>query len=141
MNVNHDLISVLEAKKEYVEQQETLSCYLSIYQVERCYGGPEEGGWWYDCWTLQGYIPCANEAEANKVIEESQEELKQKNHELRYEDNKYAYEALGDNDTVSSSYPEGYIPKGWSDGGEYQLIVEFVLGSQDTSARGRPHYE
>lgn len=26
--------------------------YLSLYTVNRCYGGPEEGGWWYDayCW-------------------------------------------------------------------------------------------
>lgn len=27
--------------------------YLSLYTVNRCYGGPEEGGWWYDAyvWT------------------------------------------------------------------------------------------
>ena len=22
--------------------------YVNVYRVERCYGGPEEGGWWYD---------------------------------------------------------------------------------------------
>mgnify|MGYP003400567908 FL=1 len=22
--------------------------FISEYQVDRCYGGPEEGGWWYD---------------------------------------------------------------------------------------------
>jgi hypothetical protein len=22
--------------------------YISEYEVDRCYGGPEEGGWWYD---------------------------------------------------------------------------------------------
>jgi hypothetical protein len=25
---------------------------VSLYEVERCYGGAEEGGWWYDLWTL-----------------------------------------------------------------------------------------
>lgn len=26
--------------------------WLSRYTVEQCYGGPEEGGWWYDWWEL-----------------------------------------------------------------------------------------
>lgn len=40
--------------------------YVAIYEVERCYGGPEEGGWWYDrgtvldCWKL-------NRSETRKV--------------------------------------------------------------------------
>lgn len=25
--------------------------YLTLYSVERVYGGPEEGGWWYDWYT------------------------------------------------------------------------------------------
>ncbi|MCX5814967.1 MAG: hypothetical protein NTX75_01815 [Proteobacteria bacterium] len=24
---------------------------LGAYHVERCYGGPEEGGWWHDWWS------------------------------------------------------------------------------------------
>ena len=28
--------------------------FISIYEVDRCYGGPEEGGWWYDHWTHLG---------------------------------------------------------------------------------------
>jgi hypothetical protein len=22
--------------------------YVNVYAIDRCYGGPEEGGWWYD---------------------------------------------------------------------------------------------
>ena len=22
---------------------------VAIYEIDRAYGGPEEGGWWYDC--------------------------------------------------------------------------------------------
>lgn len=22
--------------------------YITVYEVDRCYGGPEEGGWWYN---------------------------------------------------------------------------------------------
>lgn len=25
---------------------------LAVYEVNRAYGGPEEGGWWYDCGEL-----------------------------------------------------------------------------------------
>jgi hypothetical protein len=25
---------------------------LAFYEVDRAYGGPEEGGWWYDCGQL-----------------------------------------------------------------------------------------
>jgi hypothetical protein len=27
--------------------------YVNIYRIARCYGGPEEGGWWYDMWQLE----------------------------------------------------------------------------------------
>ena len=23
---------------------------VGVYHVDRCYGGPEEGGWWFDAW-------------------------------------------------------------------------------------------
>jgi hypothetical protein len=26
--------------------------YVSVYEIDRCCGGPEEGGWWYDTGTL-----------------------------------------------------------------------------------------
>lgn len=26
--------------------------YVGVYEVYRCYGGPEEGGWWYDSGSL-----------------------------------------------------------------------------------------
>jgi hypothetical protein len=30
--------------------------YFAVYEVERCYGGPEEGGWWYDRGRVLGYV-------------------------------------------------------------------------------------
>jgi hypothetical protein len=26
------------------------SVLVGVYHVDRCYGGPEEGGWWFDAW-------------------------------------------------------------------------------------------
>jgi len=28
-------------------QRKIKTAYLAIYHVQQCYGGPEEGGWWY----------------------------------------------------------------------------------------------
>ena len=39
--------------------------FVNAYRVRRCYGGPEEGGWWYDAGELLLCEPhTAEEAEA-----------------------------------------------------------------------------
>lgn len=40
------------ARDEMITNQVDTSClYLNAYELERCYGGPEEGGWWFDSGT------------------------------------------------------------------------------------------
>lgn len=36
-------------------------CYVNVYHVDRCYGGPEEGGWYYDAGSPWASIPCIND--------------------------------------------------------------------------------
>lgn len=36
---------------------------IAIYEADRCYGGPEEGGWWYDAGTLQRIVGTARTEE------------------------------------------------------------------------------
>lgn len=31
--------------------------YVNAYLVQRCYGGPEEGGWWFDSGTPLAAVP------------------------------------------------------------------------------------
>ena len=31
--------------------------YVNIYLVDKAYGGPEEGGWWYDYGVAVGSLP------------------------------------------------------------------------------------
>ncbi len=33
---------------EYVGDRKARWCTVAVYLVDRAYGGPEEGGWWYD---------------------------------------------------------------------------------------------
>lgn len=32
------------------------SYLVAVYEEDRAYGGPEEGGWWYDCGNLQRVV-------------------------------------------------------------------------------------
>lgn len=32
--------------------------WLAVYEVDRAYGGPEEGGWWFDCGRLVACVPA-----------------------------------------------------------------------------------
>lgn len=41
--------------------------YVSAYEVERHYGGPEEGGWWFDSGTLVDVVKCFNRDQAEHV--------------------------------------------------------------------------
>lgn len=43
--------------------------YVSAFMLERYYGGPEEGGWWYDTQTPLASIRCSNRGEALKAYE------------------------------------------------------------------------
>lgn len=46
--------------------------YVNAYDHNRAYGGPEEGGWWFDTGTCLASIPC----ESDEQIEEAKVRLK-----------------------------------------------------------------
>ena len=43
--------------------------FVNVYDVDRGYGGREEGGWWFDYGTLKKCRPCRTRAEAEKIRE------------------------------------------------------------------------
>lgn len=49
--------------------------YLNAYAVSRCYGGPEEGGWWYDDREPLASLPVLKKGDnlerATKMLQES----------------------------------------------------------------------
>ena len=51
--------------------------YVNCYSISRHYGGPEEGGWWYDCGEPLASVPVSDDA-GPVVIATIREELYQK---------------------------------------------------------------
>ena len=53
--------------------------YVSIYLVQNCYGGAEEGGWWYDWYNLEDSYRFADEETAYAKAQEISDLLNQRN--------------------------------------------------------------
>lgn len=55
-------------------ERKTAILHLSAYDVARCYGGPAEGGWWYDspifCHTVKTGTLEELKAERRRIYEE-----------------------------------------------------------------------
>lgn len=43
------------------------SSWLGVYRVERLYGGPEEGGWYWDCWFHLFSVPCWDDEDEQRA--------------------------------------------------------------------------
>ena len=88
--------------------------YVNVYLVDRAFGGPEEGGWWYDCGQILQSVPC-----------ETKQEAEEKAGELRKLE-KYSNEGRPEIDSVLSE-------------GRYDVQVECLPGADYPSRR--PYYE
>lgn len=41
--------------------------YINAYDHNRAYGGPEEGGWWFDTGTLLASVPFHTDEQAERI--------------------------------------------------------------------------
>lgn len=93
--------------------------YVSAYDVNRCYGGPEEGGWWYDVWefveTLSAHT-VEHEAHIARGKLEDAEEVR-KREDGRHHDR---FSVLG--------------------GADREYLVESKPAQMDTTREPIPHY-
>lgn len=62
------------------EPQIAHPCYLCLISTYRAYGGPEEGGWWYDVSTLEEW----KEFPSREAAEETKEQLEKIADELNF---------------------------------------------------------
>lgn len=60
---NHDYVDLRTLPR-------TTEVYVSVYEVTRCYGGPEEGGWWYDWYHYTGKSYTRRLTQARRVQKE-----------------------------------------------------------------------
>ena len=133
-------ISYYDDNKDYCKcdnQQQPEYKYISLYETDRCFGGHEEGGWWYDKSYLQESYECLNEEQAQTILDEMKEfanELNQQSirqHSLHCANSMEWLEARG---LDADFLPE---PDGPS---TYRFNTEQYPGQGDSSDY-YPHYE
>lgn len=90
---------------------------LSFYEIDRAYGGPEEGGWWYDCGTHVRTFAVYHD--------------KQKAYEMAYKANRILSRLQ------KNKRPVGSVIYG---GGRHSVIVHKNRAPEFFPEK-RPHYE
>jgi len=148
MNLIEQLVEKIEAHTEF---EQASPAWVSVYRRHQCYGGPEEGGWWHDlvfsfsviCQAaepdqLLGTIPFATRSTAEKWLEVAKADVAKANRA----EAPSRHAAMANLPDIETAYhDEGYIPVGWSDGGELWVTVESSPGQSDNTKEPRPHYE
>jgi hypothetical protein len=134
----NDLTNLIEEIKASPDYQERDQWFVSVYRTARAYGGPEEGGWWYDVNEHEGSASFASRAAAEAFLEQAEAKAEARNRKEAPERHR-AMAALPDHD--AAGYDEGYIPTGWHDGGKYKVLIERTAGEFDNTNQPRPHYE
>jgi hypothetical protein len=130
-NMNHELDNRVLSEKRWKEN----GPYVVIAtRTSSRYGGAEEGGWYYGSDEMVKWCALPTYQMAVWLAEMMNREHKMKRDGLR--DN---LGALGGDETVSSNYPEGFIPSGWVSSSEiHYRVSNQCLEPEDDGIR--PHY-
>lgn len=90
--------------------------HLTMYRVSRCYGGPEEGGWYYDHWERVPYATLIVDEDDEPRVERARKLLMQR----------YGWKNAHSRSSVLG-------------GDDCEIIMENSLG--EYASKERPHYE
>ena len=58
------LSCVIDTMGKDAPMSERTRYVVALYEIDRCHGGPEEGGWWYDCGELRRVLRVAASEDA-----------------------------------------------------------------------------
>lgn len=117
MAEGHDPEHMFERKSDDFYDRDHIPWHVSVYEVDRLYGGPEEGGWWYNAGRCELTVPVPDTMSDSEI------------------------EALVG--SLRKAYPKQTGQYGVSsvcyDGGDYEVYVESQRG--EDYPKERPHYE
>lgn len=130
-----------QAHQQYRSQMKGAKpVYVSLYEIEKCYGGPEEGGWWFDRWTMLSSKKFFDAEEAQTFCDNLNAEVKASganDEELSSSRGMDAYPASND---PMHDHSDAEIPVGFSGLARNQrAVVEETAGEFET--KETPHYE
>ena len=127
---------IYEAFKQVcTESKPVKTWYVCLCINQRCYGGPEEGGWWYDRGELIEYQAFNNEDTANEVAEKVREVAQELSESSKREHGEAMLRSLEWLD--ARGLDADYLPE---PNGEEEYYV-MVTDSIPQFSEETPHYE
>lgn len=117
--------------------------YVNIYAVSRAYGGPEEGGWWFDTGEPVGSIPVEmTEAERRAlhtlVTQREGEDIDPEVYDKHF-DTYLREKAEGVRSAYQDLYPDTGKSSSVLGGDDYRIRIEDHIARPYPDER--PHYE
>lgn len=102
-------LELLEVKRFFIDIPASRLVYVSVYNRELCYGGAEEGGWWYDAYSLEKSMRVLNQRD---LVVTAMSKLRE-------------------------SYPESKNYYSVNGGHSYDIFAEYRQGKHNTLERPR----
>ena len=101
--------TVISYENVYSYKVITPKVYVNTYLHDRAYGGPEEGGWYYDYWEPVSSQRFATEAEAKASLDSEERNVASENTERRSDIGSVLSE--GCYEVCLEAWPAEYKPK------------------------------
>jgi len=123
----------LQAWKEIVEDSEVAQeCYLSLYENQPYYGGPEEGGWWGYRQILQQYCRCTSRDAAEMLMKKLENYCEQLSKEAKKADGDDCLQHMERADQRGEDVDD----YGYDGPSTFYMIIEAIPGqNQNTTQR------
>lgn len=130
----------------HITKPELMNWYVNVYQVYRAYGGPEEGGWWYNEGTL---LDCQlfdywgeDDLKGNKQRQRAIAYAEHIKTQLEKSGSLECALGSGEHDGVNvmGEGDDSYLMRGgaW---GEGKYVIEVSTQRGEDFPKERPHYE
>ncbi len=125
---------IIMSEEEFIKAS---PMWVSVYKVQSLYGGPEEGGWFYDVWELVGGMKFPTEETANAYLTEAEAKAKAMRSQANA-DYRAMYEArYSDADDVEDDFCSGES----TGPDDFRVVCESRLGERDNTSEPPPHWE
>lgn len=112
-------------------------CYVSIYESNDVYGGPEEGGWWHTYHKFKGSVKFYSLEEAQAYLERAESQAEKLKKEANANFRNYYESRFDDFDDIQDDFYRGEV----ASADDYWVIIEDTPGSRDNSTEPIPHWE
>jgi hypothetical protein len=134
MSTTEQLVDLIRNNEHYTK---AATHYVSIYSKEQLYGGPEEGGWWHTCYTLEGSVsfPTYEQAEAFLVQAEHLAGRMKSAADRAFRDN------FVNNHRDDVDYEDDFCTGETCGSEDYLVCIEQKQGEMDNSDEPIGHYE